>query len=202
MKLYYMPGACPLATHTILEWIGKPYELQLVSRTEMKEPAYLALNPTGAVPTLQDGDLTLTQTASIVEYLAELNPEAGLVGDTVRERAETRRWLGFINSDMHRTFGLLFAAPAFVSSEAAQAELCANATKKLVSYFGIVNKQLEGKTWLTGKRSVADPYLYTLLRWAQAKSIDLSALPNLGTYFKHMNADAGVAAAVKAQGLS
>ena len=202
MKLYYLPGACPLASHIVLEWIGKPYELQLVSRTEIKEPAYLALNPVGAVPVLQDGDFTLTQSAAVLEYLAELAPEAGLVGDTVRQRAETRRWLGFLNSDVHRTFGLLFATGRFLSGEEAQAQLCANTSVMLRSYFAIANDQLQGKNWLTGTRSVADPYLYTLLRWAQAKEIDLSGLPALDAFFKHMAADAGVKAALLAEGIS
>jgi len=201
MKLYYLPGACPLATQIVLEWIGKPYELVQVSRTEIKEPAYLAMNPAGAVPVLQDGDFTLTQGVAILEYVAELNPQAGLVGDTARERAETRRWLGMCNSDLHKTFGLLFSPGAYVSNEASQAELCANAAKKLLSFFDIVDKQLRGKTWVTGKRSIADPYLYTLLRWAHGKNVDVSNMASLDAFFRHMNDDSGVQAALKAQGL-
>src|SRR3546814_2698363 len=79
MKLYYLPGACPLASNIALEWAGQPYELQLISREELKQPAYLALNPLGAVPTLVDGDFVLTQSAAILEFIAELNPSAKLL---------------------------------------------------------------------------------------------------------------------------
>ena len=39
MKLYYSPGTCALADHIVLEWIGKPYELQRVSKEERKQAA-------------------------------------------------------------------------------------------------------------------------------------------------------------------
>src|SRR3546814_5968497 len=87
MKLYYLPGACSLASHIVLEWIGKPYETQALSREEMKQAPYLKLNPLVAVPVLVDGDWVLTQSAAILEYLAESNPQAGLMTEAMRERA-------------------------------------------------------------------------------------------------------------------
>src|SRR5690606_4959730 len=96
MKLYYMPGAGPRATHIVLEWIGQPYETEAVPRDKLKQPEFLALNPVGSVPVFTDGDLVLTQSAAILEYLAEKYPEANLMPDTLAGRAETRRWLGFV----------------------------------------------------------------------------------------------------------
>lgn len=61
MKLYYLPGACSLATHIVLEWIGAPYETVKLERAALKSPEFLALNPSVAVPVLVDGDLVLTQ---------------------------------------------------------------------------------------------------------------------------------------------
>src|SRR5690554_1710311 len=120
MKLYYMAGACPLASHIALEWIGQPYETQAVARNALKEPEFLALNPAGSVPVLTDGDLVLTQSAAILEYLAEKHPEAGLMPQDIRARAETRRWLGFVNADLHKSFGLVFGKGAFSSDAACQ----------------------------------------------------------------------------------
>jgi len=202
LKLYYMPGACSLASHITLEWIGKPYETQRVSREEIKQPAYLALNPLGAVPVLTDGESTLTQSAAILEYLAELSPEAGLVPEDVRERAEMRRWLGLCNADLHRTFGDVFAAPRLVQDETGRKELIANSSAKLVALFTVVDQQLEGKQWVSGSRSIADPYLYTLLRWAKGKNIDIGHLKNLAAFSARMEADAGVQAALKTEGLA
>ena len=81
MKLYYMPGACSLASHIVLEWLGKPYETHKLSRDELKGPEFLKINPLGAVPALADGDWTLTQNVAILEYLAEQAPQSKLMGD-------------------------------------------------------------------------------------------------------------------------
>lgn len=202
MKLYYFSGACPLATHIVLEWIGKPYDTQHLTREQTKEPDYLALNPLGAVPTLIDGDFILTQSAAILEYVAELSPEIDLMGNTPRERAETRRWLGLCNADLHRTFAIIFGVAAYTDDPAFQKILIDKTKARLQVLFAEANRQLSGKTWLTGKRSIADPYLYVLLRWAHATKLDLSAQPNLMSFSQRMDADPGVQAALKAQGLT
>jgi len=201
VKLYYMPGACPLATHIVLEWIGEPYEIQAVPRKELKEPAFLALNPVGSVPVLTDGGLVLTQSAAILEYLAEKHPQAGLLPDDLAGRAETRRWLGFVNADLHKAFGLVFGKGAFSSDAACQEQIAAGGIAQATKLFAIIDKQLEGRQWVTGTRSIVDPYLYTVTRWGHAVKMDLAGFRNLQAFFDHMNADPGVKAALAAQGL-
>ena len=203
MKLYYMPGACSLASHIVLEWIGKPYETHKLSRDELKGPEFLQINPLGAVPALTDGGWTITQNIAILEFLAEQAPQSPLLGDgTARSRAEVRRWLGFINSDIHKTFSMLFGAQRFVAEEDAQKQLAASASKLLTKLFAQLDTQLAAKPYLAGSAaSVADAYLYVVLRWAHAKEVDLSGLDNLSDFFKRMEADAGVQAALKAEGL-
>ncbi len=188
MKLYYMPGACSLADHIVLEWIGKPYETHMLTREALKGPEFLKINPLGAVPALVDGDLVLTQNTAILEYLAEAAPQAGLMGDgTPAGRAETRRWLGLINSDVHKTFSLVFGAQRYVEDEAAQNALRSSAASQLRSLFGIINQRLSGRAFLTGARpGIADAYLYVVLRWAHAKDIDLSGYDDLAAFFKRM----------------
>ena len=72
MKLYYYPGACALADHIVLEWIGATYDLVEMNRTSVKSPDYLALNPNGNVPLLQDDDFLLTENVAILVYLCLL----------------------------------------------------------------------------------------------------------------------------------
>lgn len=201
MKLYYMPGACPLASHIVLEWIGQPYEAQAVARNELKQPEFLALNPVGSVPVLTDEGLVLTQSAAILEYLAEKHPEAGLIPDDIKGRAETRRWLGFVNADLHKAFGLVFGKAGFTSDPACQEQLAAGGVAKALQLFGIIDRQLEGRQWVTGTRSIVDPYLYTVTSWAHKLKMDLSGFRNLQAFYERMEADAGVQAARKAEGL-
>ena len=78
MKLYTKPGACSTADHIALQWTGQPFEVEVLDKDTMKAPAYLAINPTGAVPAVVDGDFVLTQNAAIMGYIADTFPEAGL----------------------------------------------------------------------------------------------------------------------------
>ncbi|MEO7072742.1 MAG: glutathione S-transferase N-terminal domain-containing protein [Rhodanobacter sp.] len=202
MKLYYMPGACPLAAHIVLEWIGAPFEIVEVKRNALKEPEYLRLNPAGVVPTLVDDDLVITENVAILQYLAETHPQARLTGDTPRARAKVNHWLGFLNSDVHQSFKPLFSPASFIDEEAQHAALAAHAKQKLRTLFALADAGLRDHDWLAGStRCIADPYLYVLLRWARAKAIDLGGLDNLQGFFQRMHADAGVQAAEKAEGL-
>jgi len=203
MKLYYMPSACSLASHIVLEWIGKPYEAHRLSRDELKSPDYLKVNPMGAVPAITDGDWALNQNAAVLEYLVETHPDCGLMGDgTPRSRAEVRRWLGFVNSDVHKTFSLVFGPQRFMSSEAGQEELRKSASERLRELFGVADQRLAGREWLADQRSIADAYLYVVLRWARGKKIDLSGYDNLARFHDRMDQDAGVQRALKEEGLA
>jgi glutathione S-transferase len=71
-KLYYSPGACSMAVHIVLEELGVPYELELVSVQSgaTSGPAYLAVNPKGRVPALRRNNEILTEVGAILAYLA------------------------------------------------------------------------------------------------------------------------------------
>lgn len=201
MKLYSSPGACSLADHIVLQWTGAPFDLQLVDREERKSPAFLALNPAGAVPVFQVGDWVLTQNAAILNYLADSFPEAKLAGDgSARSRAEVNRWLSMLNADMHPAFHPFFGSTAYLGEAGAEKTKQASA-KKLRGYFERIDAQLAGKDWLVGDRSIADPYLYVELRWAEKLGLDLSGLEHLAAFRKRMDADPGVRAALDAEGL-
>ncbi|MGA7966593.1 MAG: glutathione S-transferase N-terminal domain-containing protein [Gammaproteobacteria bacterium] len=202
MKLYYMPGACSLADHITLEWIGKPYETHNLSHDDLKKDDYLRINPTGKVPALEKDGWVLTQNAAILHYLADTHPEAGLTGDGTPEgRAEVNRWLGFVNADVHPAFGPLFGAAGYLGEETFIEKAKAQAKKLIRENLELVDQQLEGRDWLVGTRSIADPYLFVILRWAKGMKIDLSGLDNLERFFQHMHGDAAVKKVLKDEGL-
>ena len=202
MKLYTKPGACSLSDHIALRWIGKPFDLQVMDAAGMKTPEYLALNPAGAVPVLEVDGWALTQNAAILNFLTDTFPESGLGGDgTPKSRAEINRWLAFLNADVHPAFHPLFGSTRFLGEEAMIEKTKDNARQKLRGLFERLDAQLAGKDFLTGARSIADPYLFVTLRWARSSKVDLSELENLERFFARMRADAGVKAAMEAEGL-
>src|SRR3546814_12051884 len=185
MKLYYSPGACSLADHIVLEWIGKPYEAIRVSRDDRKSPEFLRLNPAGAVPVLQDGDWVLTQNMAVLNFLADSFPEARLGGDgTPRGRAEVNRWLAFVNSDVHPAFKPLFGTTAYLEDEAFIEKSKDAARKSLRGLFERADAQLANNDWIAGGRSIADPYLYVVTRWAKGQGVDLAGLDHLARFFR------------------
>jgi glutathione S-transferase len=201
MKLYYAPGACSMSDHITLEWIGQPYTTQKMSKEALKSPEYLKLNPAGAVPVFERDGWALTQNVAILNYLADSFPEAKLGGDgTPMGRAEVNRWLTFLNADVHPAFHPLFGSSSYLDDAAAE-QTRQKARATLRTLFGRADGQLQDRDWLTGTRSIADPYLFVTLRWAKAMNVDLSGYDNLARFAERMAADAGVRKVLADEGL-
>ena len=98
MKLYWSPRTRSFSALWLMEETGQAYERVLVdiSRGAQKRPEYLAINPMGKVPALQDGEATLAEAAAICAYVAERHPEAKLAPPPVDPlRAKYLYWLFF-----------------------------------------------------------------------------------------------------------
>jgi glutathione S-transferase len=98
MKLYWSPRTRSFSALWLMEEIGQPYERVLtdLSKGAQKTPEYLAINPMGKVPALQDGEVSLGEAAAICAYVAERYPQAKLappLGDPLR--AKYLYWLFF-----------------------------------------------------------------------------------------------------------
>src|SRR5438552_4021256 len=74
-----------------LEEVGQPYVVRLVSFTEMKEPAHLALQPFGQIPTYEEGDLALFESGAIIFHIAQSH--SGLLPDDANARARAIAWM-------------------------------------------------------------------------------------------------------------
>ena len=204
MKLYYSPGACSLADHIVLEWIGKPYEAVRVTREDRYKPEYLAINPAGAVPALEHDGWVLTQNAAILNYLADLHPEAGLGGDgSAKGRAEVNKWVAFANSDVHPAFHPIFGSTAYLEDAALIDKSKDAARAKVRKLYERADEQLKSRDWIAGDtRSIADPYLYVTYRWARGTGVDLSGLDHLAAFAARVEADPAVQKVLQAEGLA
>lgn len=201
MKLYYLPGACSLTVHITLNWCQADYQAIAVDHDKIKQTDYLQLNPQGAVPCLVDGDFVLTQNVAIAEYLNEKFPAAHLWGNSIEERAQARRWMAFCNSDLHPAFGPLFAASRMVEGDAAQQQLKASSSARIMQLLGVVNAHLQNQSHLGASKSPADAYLFVMLGWLKMLGMSIDSLPALVAFAQNMAADAGVLAAMRDEGL-
>jgi len=150
-----------MAPHAVLAEIGVPYELALVERGSS---AYLAVNPAGLVPTLEDGDLVLTESAAICLHLADRVPEARLLPRIgTRERSDTYRWLMFLTNTV-QTAHLRHFYPERYGTQGVKE----TADAELHGLFDRIDAHLAGREWLVGdERTVADLFLFMLTRWGR-----------------------------------
>ena len=199
MKLYYFPGACSLSPHIVAREAGLSLELVKVHPASQRTASgadFLAISPKGYVPVLEldDGQL-LTEGPVIVQYLsdlakAELVPAAGTM-----ERYRQQEMLGYINSELHKSYGPLFnrKTPVEVRDER---------VAYLKKRYALIEQQLNGKSYLFGEHfSAADAYLYTVTRWAALVKLDLSEFPNLMAFQTRVSERPHVREALIAEGL-
>ncbi len=202
MKLYYTPGACSLSPHIALLEARLPFELAKVdlrAKTLGNGDDYRAINPKGYVPALliQNGEL-LTEGAIIVQYIADLKPEAKLAPPQgTLERYRLQEKLHFLATELHKGSSPLYnpkATPEFKES----------LIERLTQRLGVLSDMLGAQTFLMGEQfTVADGYAFYCLR--SLKNLiqtDLSAWPNLRQYHARLSERETVKAALKAEGLA
>lgn len=201
MKLYYAAGACSLSPHIVLRETGQDFELVKVdgkTKTTEHGDNYLDINPKGAVPALQlDNGEILTEGAAMVQYLADLKPESGLVpANGTYERVKMQETLNYIASEVHKSLGIMFA-PIWADEEKAKLRMLAS--KKL----DYVNSQLEGRDFIFGNAfSIADAYLFTVCNWVPFVGLSFDNWPNIAAYRGRISARPNVLASLKAEGLA
>ncbi|AYF02895.1 glutathione S-transferase family protein [Paracoccus yeei] len=193
-KLIYHTGACSLAPHVVLEWIGAPYEEQAV---EFGDRDLLAANPAGAVPVLiEDDGWTLTQCGAILHYLASKHPQADLEGgDDARAAAELDRWSSFFTGDLHPSFYPIFMPQRYTTSaDPAARDAVQEAGRKLVrKRLKLLDAQLDGRDFILGRRSVVDAYAFPMIRWAANLLPEgIQAWPNVQALHDRIAADPAV----------
>jgi glutathione S-transferase len=200
MKLYFAPGACSLSPHIVMREAGMKFDLEQVNNQEKKTKSgvdYWTVNGKGQVPVLEfdDGE-RLTEGPVIVQWIADQNPSAGLVPAVgTLDRYRVQEWLNFTTSELHKSFGPIFRPTTPDAYKAISKE-------NLGKRFDWLDKRLAGKQYLMGdKFTVADAYLFTILRWATRIEMDLAKWPNLKAYVDRVAARPKVQEALKAEGL-
>jgi glutathione S-transferase len=200
MKLYFSPGSCSLSPHIVLREVGAKFELEQVNNREKKTKSgadYWSINGKGQVPVLEfDNGERLTEGPVIVQWIADQNPVAGLVPPAgTPERYRVQEWLNFTTSELHKVFAPLFRD----TTPEAYKDI---SRENLAKRFDWLDQKLAGKQYLMGdKFTVADAYLFTVLRWSSRVKLDLSKWKNVTAYMERVAARPKVHEAMKAEGL-
>jgi glutathione S-transferase len=200
MKLYFSPGTCSLASHIALREAGLPFDLVKVDIRAKKTADggdYTLINPKGYVPALQfDSGEVLTEGPTTLQYIADLKPEAKLAPPAgTMERYRLQEWLGFINSEVHKAYSILFNPDSPEDFKTAT-------RKRLGTRYAWIEQSLGSKPYLMGETfSIADAYLYTVSTWAKRHAIDLSQWPAVKAFVDRVAARPHVKEALLAEGI-
>lgn len=209
MKLYYLPGACSLASHIALIWSGMPYELERLDFDSVHGPAFMELNPKGAVPALvldhaARGNVILTESLAVLLYIAGQNPTAqlGPIEGNRLEQAKINEVLSELVSEVHKAFVPTFAPERFAVDEAAYDGARAAAFLMIDKAFRRLDGLLLDREWLVlERRTVADAYLHVMCRFKVNTPTSLADYPNLARHFRNLATDPGVIRALAEEGL-
>jgi glutathione S-transferase len=200
MKLYYLTGACSLASQISLLEAGQKFEgIEVARGTKMTSDGrnYVDINPKGYVPALQLDDGTLlTENVAVLSYISTLDPKGKLAPKPgTLGFFKVLEWLAYVNGEVHKCLTVLFRPNTTEEAKAAARETA------LLRY-AFIDKSLGEKSWLTGEDfTVADAYLYVTLSWLGRIGVDISGLPKLTAYYERARARPSVQQARKAEGL-
>ena len=190
--------------HIVLNWIGKPFDVEHLDFAGMKSAEYLKLNPAGVVPTLVDDEGPLSEGLAILLKLVDENPDADIgpgIGETGRD--QLYRWLAFISATLHPFYWPYFM-PSRYHADAEQAPaIKAAAQTRVASALDVIEANLEDKTWMLGdKKSVVDAFLYPIANWAYGFDKSTTEYPNIDRVVRQLASDPAVQAVHQAQGTS
>lgn len=200
MKLYYLTGACSLASYISLIEANQKFEAYSVDRGTKKTAdgkEFTSFNAKGYVPALvlDDGQV-LTENVAVLSYISTLDashklaPPVGTLGFF-----RVVEWLAFINSEVHKTMGPMFRPTTTDEQKAAAREL-------LATRHAFIENHLGDKPFLTGDNfTVADAYLYVTLSWRERVGVDISRFPKLTAFFERVRARPSVQRARTEEGL-
>ena len=176
-------GGMGLARDTRVRWaleeVDQPYEVRGVSFRAMKEPAHLALNPFGSIPTYEEGGLALFETGSIVLHIAE--GHMGLLPDNANARAGAITWMFAAVNTVEPPILEHVTARLLESDKPWSARRMPFVEDRVRDRLGKLSARLGDADWLDGAFSAGDLMMVSVLLRIKSSGL-LDEYPNLSAY--------------------
>lgn len=162
-----------------LEEAGLPYDARLVSFSEMKQPAYRALQPFGQIPVYQEGDLTLFESGAIVLHIALHHP--ALLPEDTNARARAITWMFAALNTVEPPIVELEMAMLVERDESWHAQRLPLIQNRIRDRLGPLSAYLGSADWLGDSFTAADLLMVTVLRRLEGEGL-IEEYPNLAPY--------------------
>jgi glutathione S-transferase len=192
ITLYYSPGTAALVVHWLLIELEVPHQLHKLDLDagEHKQPAYLAINPSGVVPALVIDNKPICEAAAIALYLAEAHPARGFAPEPgTLARAAYYQWMFFLANTLQPAFRAWFY-PTEPAGEAHVDAVKDKARGRIEGAFAQLDGHLaaHGPYLLGDKPSTPDFMLTMLMRWSRNMPRTATAWPALARHAAAMKA--------------
>jgi glutathione S-transferase len=204
LKLYYFPGTISVAVAIALQEAGLAYDPVKVdfAAAEQTKPDYLALNPKGRVPALvTDKGTILTETGALLEYIADLKPDAALVPQDAEDAAHMRAVMYYLASTMHVAHAHKMRGTRWADQQSSFDDMTAKVPETMTACAQYVETEcLRGALSNGDKLTLADPYLFVVCNWLKGDGVNLTDFPKTSAFLSLMESRDSVKA-VRAKGI-
>lgn len=192
LTLYYAPGSASMVVHWVLIELGLPHELHIVDTDarQQKSPEYLALNPSGVVPTLVVDGRPYYECGALIMHLADLFPAAGFSPPPgTPERGAYYQWSFNLANAVQPLLRQWWYAGE-VAGEANVATVLATVEKRIEAQWQRIDEHLaaRGPYLLGSQLSTADFMLTMLMRWSRRTATPATEWPQLAALAARMKA--------------
>ncbi|MDP5219610.1 glutathione S-transferase family protein [Ruegeria sp. 2205SS24-7] len=201
MQLYYAPRTISVAVAIALEEAGLPYEAIKLdfAAGEQTGTAYQQINPKGRVPALAVEGGILTETGALLDYVAALAPQAGLVPGDLVLAARMREVMYYLASTMHVNHAHRLRGHRWADQESSWEDMKAKVPETMNDCCAYIEANgMRGPFVLGEQVSLADCYLYVVCSWLEGDGVDPSAYPKITAFRDAMAARPSVQAVIAA----
>ncbi len=178
MKFYMTPGSCSTGIYIPREEIGLVFEAYIVNlvKGDRLKPEYLAINPSGAIPTLlRDDGVALTDFLSIAGWLAETYPRRKLLPESAEACDAALATMHFCVQHIHgEGFRRVFTPERYAGLWPDVEAIKAEGREIVASALIAIDTELAGKDYVGGGFSIADAALFYVEFWADKTGMTLS----------------------------
>lgn len=190
IRIYGTPGSRAMRTlwmaEELRQEVGLSYELVPTHfMKDAKQPAFLAINPNGRVPAMEDDGFVLFESLAINLYLAKANPGSVLAPQDLREDALATQWSMWALTELEDNFIALVARHPNIAMLPPDEKIEAEAQAKLARPLKVLEQHLSSQAWLAAERfNVADLNVAGVIAISAFIQYDLSPYPAVKTWFE------------------
>lgn len=190
MKVYFAPQSRAVRTVWLLEEIGKSYELErfTLGQKEMRGPDYLKVNPNGRVPTIEDGDVRLSESTAIAQYIGEKYAPELTPRPSDANFAEYLQWLHYAEGMIMPPINNFVVETILLPPDRRSEEHAMRAKKLLGRTLAAVDHHMADREYIAGDFTIADTITGHAVIMSRRMGGDVSGMDNLNAYADRLEA--------------